>query len=161
MASLFKLLYSNFTSMLNTSNIMHTAAGDVEIVYDPSDVHENNFAVSCVYQLKDYGDGVKYRIAVDDTFMKAPSHIKNAFIYHEIGHIVCGHLANSDNLSASKRLALAIGGAVSEKELEADRYAASYLGKNIMIDALKWMRNSGTVTYLGRRELRIRIKALK
>lgn len=95
-------------------------------------------------------------VMVDEWFLKLSPETQEALLYHEMGHINLGHMEISLNTNALEREIKSLEGDIDYREMEADDYAASVVGRRRMIDALEEMdRNTPTV------EGMLRIKRLK
>ena len=112
-----------------------------------SDLFEEKIAIAfdCQKQL-DYDfaclgmmyDGSKPRIYMEQELvgrLKKESDEANLILFHEIGHYI--HKDYSKNISDLERERAVQTGCVIEKELFADDFAASYIGKNAVIHGLK------------------------
>jgi uncharacterized protein YunC (DUF1805 family) len=111
---------------------------DGVLVYlDDSIVRARGSKVACFIRMPEYGD----LIIVDDRFLLLSNESQRAVIHHERGHIVCGHLdmpAKELNRSHRKRMWKTLfTGKVCSNELEADAYAASVVGIDSMVEALR------------------------
>ncbi|MCH5323586.1 MAG: hypothetical protein J1E39_00080 [Eubacterium sp.] len=58
-------------------------------------------------------------------------------LFHELGHYYNGDLLSSKEDRDKKRADLVVSGAVSEEELKADFFAASYFGKEFVASGLE------------------------
>ena len=87
---------------------------------------------------------------------------KKAVIQHEVGHHVLGHLDNELSLMAYNNLRsiYPFVGHVISIELEADAYAASVVGNECMINALKELKALFNLPDHAKKEIDLRIKAL-
>jgi len=73
-----------------------------------------------------------YRIYVGGRFMKLTPQFKEAAIWHEVGHFHCGHFYQ-------KQTEIRGGGIVPLRELEADQFAISKIGKDTFLSFLQFM----------------------
>lgn len=110
-------------------------------------------------------------IHVSTAFMMIPRRLRDAGIWHEMGHIhhehhLRGEFRNQSQLRAS-RLTAARNGLVLPVEEEADRFAVLQVGKEALIGFLEYVlctRPSGEklgLNEIGKRELEIRIAAIR
>lgn len=119
-------------------------------------IYHNDLVVKasgCAFALVD----VNRNIFVDDKFMSLDDNTKQFIIYHEIGHEVYKHLENISKFDTFKRGIPVINKSVVNKEFEADNYAASIMGTDNVIEALKVLKSFSCV---GHREINKRIKRL-
>ena len=96
-------------------------------------------------------------------------------LYHELGHIYFKHLRNGDNYEKEReyRIDQIIKGKASDKELQADAFAADIIGISIAIEALKKLQTQRlerdyqqgvykkTMSILAQREFAYRIAELQ
>ena len=87
-------------------------------------------------------DGSDPRVFLDsNTFdnIKRGDIAARFMLFHEMGHYCCGHLASPPDVQeeSKRRKALISQGKVSEEEVEADRFAAEYLGPETVMEALQ------------------------
>ena len=110
-------------------------------------------------------------INVSTTFMMIPRRLREAGIWHEIGHIhhehhLSGEFRDQSQLRAA-RLTATKNGLVLPIEEEADRFAVQQSGKEALIDFLEYIlgtRPSGEklgLNEIGKRELEIRIASIR
>ena len=106
-----------FTRGFSEGFTKQTGCG-INITLDHELVRKNGiiFAMYCLYS-----DGSS-EIIVDDEFNIAPKEVREFIIWHELGHI--GNADDIRNLSC---------------EIKADAFAASKIGSNNAVDALKYM----------------------
>ena len=71
--------------------------------------------------------------------LKRGSRAMRFLLFHEIGHYVCGHLSRPPRAGDPnrRRFELVTRGLVCPDELEADRFAVTYLGRDYAIWALQ------------------------
>ena len=111
------------------------------------------------------------KIVVSADFMKIPVRLREAGIWHEVGHIVYEHLLSDEfldqsQLKASRQMAIKKG-IVLPMELEADCFAILQSGKESIIESLTYLMNTRSpdkkleLNELGKRELEIRITAIR
>lgn len=122
----------------------------VELIKDGSMMKVSGVMFSSVVR-----ERYRYVIAVDDHFDKVSSATQQFLIQHEIGHIICKHVAKYSYLNQLYRLAMSLI-SVDEKELEADNYAADTVGINNAIRALEEL-----YSYRRNKEIAKRIEILK
>ena len=91
-----------------------------------------------------------YRICVGSRFMRLTPQFKEAAIWHEVGHFHCGHFRQ-------KQTEIRGRGKAVTRELEADQFAISKIGKDKFLSFLQYM--SGLKYYNGdsKPELEMRI----
>ena len=89
------------------------------------------------------------RIIVREALKKFPKDVKEYIIMHEKGHHVLGHMSNG----GMKKRDIA-------KEIEADLYAVSKLGKDAVIAAMTSF-GQNNLHGKGKREMKKRIQAIK
>lgn len=106
-----------------------------------------------------------YIIYTDNIFSEFPEEYQNAFLEHEIGHIISGWLDNRQKLIQIAYANNMNIDAFSERdikgEIEADSYAAKQVGKNILIEGYKHYLDNYMVPQEPKEELEIRIKILE
>lgn len=121
------------------------------IVVDKKKV--NIYHIKNMYMLGIMFGGVLYngihRIMVDDNYMNASNNLKQFIISHECGHIANKHYSKGYIKLLMGQLKAIANGTIGtaadntmalrmwEKEIEADRYAASVIGASNAIDALR------------------------
>jgi hypothetical protein len=109
--------------------------------------------------------GQSLRVRANDAFSKLPQHVKEACVAHELGHREYQHyLVPMDN--PFYRMGFVMDGLVLPRELEADRYACSIVGKSKYLKALKdirtyWVANPLWYSDLAIKELDLRVKELE
>lgn len=121
--------------------------------------------------LASYWDDKGPAIFVSTAFMKIPRDLREAGIWHEMGHIHHEHHFCAEYFDQSElrlaRISTIEKGAVLKMEEEADRFAVLQSSKRTLIEFLEYTLNSrpsGTVMGLneiGKRELEIRIAAIR
>ena len=101
------------------------------------------------------------RIRANDQWSKLPKHIKEAMVAHELGHLEYQHYLDFDSNMFTRILSMAKG-KITDKELQADRYACRLVGKEKYKQALEdYVRIYHGNTYsLGKVELELRIKQI-
>lgn len=96
------------------------------------------------------------KIFTDAQFRSMSPDTQKAILAHELGHYKCQHAV--DLLYPFKRIAAIACGSVARVELEADEYACSVVGSQIMIKALEEMKK---IPDISKKELNLRIKYIK
>lgn len=85
-------------------------------------------------------------IVVDRSLLGLPVAIRNAMIWHEVGHVhhehVINSLARSPESIRADRLAAISSGGVDSQELEADQFAVKQVGTEAVILFLKFLLES-------------------
>ena len=109
-----------------------------------------------------------YIIYTDNIFSELPENYQQAFIEHEIGHIMSGYFSR---LISRIKDAYKEGGEryakdviverQSEEETIADKYAAEKVGAKIMIGALRYFVENYDVSKDSSDEIMVRIKELE
>lgn len=115
-------------------------------------------------------DGEPPIINVSRAFMKLPLNMREAAIWHEVGHIHYEHHSRLSVLSQeklrTKRIEYINAGDVMLEEKEADAFSVKQIGKEAMAEFLKYLlatRPRGDVNSLkeiGRKELENRLKII-
>ena len=111
------------------------------------------------------------QVWVSSLFLSIPQNLREAGIWHEIGHIHYEHLlrndfSNQEHLRTARILAIKEG-CVMPEEAVADRFAAAQVGKKAVIDFLMYLlatRPTGGKfgwNEMGGRELETRIATLQ
>lgn len=80
----------------------------------------------------------KYAVLHDSYFDNLPEYVKRFFIAHEVGHAANGDLEITESESIKNVIKRVIG-ILPKMEVEADRYAASIIGKDVVKKAIKFM----------------------
>lgn len=109
-----------------------------------------------------------YIIYTDNIFSELPENYQQAFIEHEIGHIISGYFSR---LISKIKDAYKEGGEryakevmverQSEEETIADKYAAEKIGAEIMIGALRYFVENYDIVKDSSDEIMMRIKELE
>lgn len=109
-------------------------------------------------------------IVVSEAFMNLPRPLRDAGVWHEMGHIHHEHLLQDDYISQEKiresRITAVMNGKVISFETEADQFAVKYVKINVLADFLRYMlltRPTGGDSgwnQIGKLELEMRIKAV-
>lgn len=109
--------------------------GDFEVIHDHALVRARGSKIAFVIYLMG-----RYYYVVDDLFFTLSADAQLVVLYHERGHVECGHLlleAKEVNKLQGNRLYKAFFyGEVSYMELEADAYAVSVVGVERVVLAL-------------------------
>jgi hypothetical protein len=110
-------------------------------------------------------------IFVSSLFLAIPKKLREAGIWHEIGHIHYEHFLRSDFLNQDQlrtsRISAIKKGQVIPEEAVADRFAVAQAGKDALINFLNYAlttRPTGgkqSWNEIGRKELEIRIAAIQ
>ena len=79
----------------------------------------------------------KIVILVDDTYMLLSKNAREFVKWHELGHIECRHSATAT--TSLDRMMKSYKGSVDRREIEADSYAASVMGRDRAYAALREM----------------------
>lgn len=109
-------------TILFTTNIMELEGVRLEIFDAPVVLKAYGLLFACVRKEECSGE-IHYRVFTDENFSLCSEETKQFILYHELGHIKNGDLDGKRN-----RLA---------REISADDYAASKLGKDIAFSALQ------------------------
>jgi len=78
-------------------------------------------------------------------------------IFHEIGHYVNGDILTNEGNTDAERESLVADNKVSEKEIKADAFAVSYLGKDVVLTGLEDLKKRILRDYADYDEESIRI----
>ncbi len=78
-------------------------------------------------------------------------------IFHEIGHYVNGDILTNEGNTDADRESLVADNKVSEKEIKADAFAVSYLGKDVVLTGLEDLKKRILRDYADYDEESIRI----
>lgn len=96
-------------------------------------------------------------IIVDDFFGMMPKSVQRFIVMHEVGHYVNGDLHEVD----SKEKAKEEKKGKSIYEIKADRFAASKIGSEEALNALKCMRDSCSKGVLCKKDIENRIRSME
>jgi hypothetical protein len=117
-----------------------------------------------------WGDGGP-KIQVSSAFMTLPRELREAGIWHEVGHVHHEHCFRHDFRNQAQlttaRLKAIEEGQVLPMEVEADRFAVARAGRDALIAFLQHILSTrptgGELGWndMGRRELQIRIAAIE
>lgn len=118
-----------------------------------------------------YGEDQNPIIVVGDQFMVLEPSLREACIWHEMGHVHFEHVFNGDFASQADRraarLAATEAGGVLREETEADGFAVARVGKDAVLayldNTLRTRPSGGSLGWndTGRRELELRIAAVR
>jgi len=78
-------------------------------------------------------------------------------LFHEIGHYANQDFLTNDGNTDAEREALVVDGGISEKEIKADAFAASYLGNETVIEGLEALKKRILTDYADYDEESVRI----
>ena len=89
--------------------------------------------------------------------LKSGTSESRAILFHEIGHYANGDILLNDGNTDAEREALVADNKVCEKELKADAFAVSYLGKDVFLTGLEDLKKRILRDYADYDEESIRI----
>ena len=142
--------FASYINSLNISYEMKDEDGFI-VLTDDTVVYGSGFTGACTTMLQ-FGNWFHNEmvpvIFLTEEFASLPRLVKTYIILHEKGHHVLGHI----NGGMKKRNI--------EKEIEADLYAVSKLGKENVIAAMK-IFGQNNLHGKGNREMKKRIQAIK
>lgn len=156
---------SEYIDTINNDGVINTPSGPVVIKSSPEHVHKLGIVFGCAVQVN-FGLEPRYMILTDQyakEYEQCP-HFREFIIAHETGHLSKRHLekmnkvvdVTKNNLQAY----LGIGSGI-RNEFEADEYAASILGKEVVLGCLIFMKKNFYTSAFQFLQLNARIKNLK
>lgn len=127
-------------------------------IKDPRAMYSNNVVISASCCISDEFAPKTYCILTDSIFEKMPTNYQLFMIEHEKAHCLFGHL----EFNEYKVLRRFLPNSKEEMiEYEADSKAASNIGKDIAIGALRWMIDNISLSLSSKMEIKRRIRRLK
>ena len=111
----------------------------IRIFVNDRRLEEMGIRVGYISVLPDGTDPVIFLTSEAFCALKRGSRSMRFLLFHEIGHYVCGHLSRPPRAEDPhrRRFELVTRGQVCPDELEADRFAAAYLGDDYAVWALQ------------------------
>lgn len=142
--------FENYINSLNITYDLKDSDGFI-VLTDDTVVYGSGFTGACTTMLQ-FGNWFHNEmvpvIFLTKEFASLPRLVKSYIILHEKGHHVLGHMSNG---GMTKR--------DIEKEIEADLYAVSKLGKENVIAAMK-IFGQNNLHGKGKREMKKRIESI-
>lgn len=148
---------------------LHMAFTNTGYVYDTGQQHNGrkvvltydknigeNIHVSGAGKMLMHDGSIVYCVVVDTNFMLLPKEEQLVMFYHELGHIVNGHLDKPFKMTINK-IARLLG--LGTMEFEADKYAARKTSIDKVIVTLKHVAN--TIPFISQKDVQSRIKRLR
>lgn len=124
---------------------------NIPIYLNSEFVENNGYKFSAIFKKHDNSGFI---IAVDHYFLKMSKIAQKFILYHEIGHMVNGHL--NKRYDSEKRINDVLNNSISAIELEADIYSCSKIGINNFIYSINEIINFLNEDDIGKKELSYR-----
>lgn len=152
----FSLNGFNFSfDMFFESNIRKIEGSENVYYHEPASdtyLHSRGIVLAAAVAM-DFNGIRKHVILHDSAFDKVPNYVKKFFVAHEAGHAINGDLDNIDEDLAKKLILQRAFGILPKMEIEADRYAASIMGKDIAKKSLMFMIRNTNLPWISKLEM--------